>query len=216
MRTHFLEPTETHMHVHTHTHISKAASIRAQQFSSSLISLVSTVTAGWAEEFCDAPFQSCRRMNGLSVLSAVSPRPNCLSWTRNDYGMWWHNSDSGGVLCSGYTLANYISSPQRAGLSLLSRGITLSPKRTACWGVELWLPIISNNKKPPRPPVKAWALLPALTLWPVMPHCASISLVFIFFNSNMASGRWHALLYKGLIALVKWKLKDRQFYSLHV
>lgn len=71
--------------VHTHTYtLQKAASIRAQQFSSSPISLVSTVTAGWAEEFCDAPLQSCRRMNGLSVLSAVSPGPNCLSWTGND------------------------------------------------------------------------------------------------------------------------------------
>lgn len=77
--------TETHMRACTHTLLKKkAASIGAQQFSSSPISLVSTVTAGWAEEFCDAPFQSCRRMNGLSVLSAVSPRPNCLSWTGKD------------------------------------------------------------------------------------------------------------------------------------
>jgi len=90
--------THTHRRRHTHTHISKAASIRAQQFSSSPISPVSTVTAGWAPEFCDAPFQSCSRMNGLSVLSAVSPRPNCLSWTGNDKGMWWHNSASGGSL----------------------------------------------------------------------------------------------------------------------
>ncbi len=56
---------------------------------------------------------------------------------------------AGGVWWSGYTLANNILSPPRAGLSLPSRGITLCPKTTACWGLEQWLPIISSDKKPP-------------------------------------------------------------------
>lgn len=91
--------TDTCVSLHTHTQRKKkAASISAQQFSSGPISPGSTVTEGWAEEFCDAPLQSCRRMNGLSVQSAVSPRPKRPSWTGNDWGMWWHNSGSGGSL----------------------------------------------------------------------------------------------------------------------
>lgn len=84
-----------HVRTHTHarTHKQKAASISAQQFLSGPISLGSTVTAGWAEEFCDAPLQSCQRMNELSVQSAVSPRPECPSQTSTDWGMWWHKSD---------------------------------------------------------------------------------------------------------------------------
>lgn len=69
--------------------------------------------------------------------------------------MWWHNSDSGGrgrgetgVVVT-YTLANYISSPLRPSLSVRSRDATLCPKRTSCWGLEKWLPIISKYKKPP-------------------------------------------------------------------
>lgn len=56
---------------------------------------------------------------------------------------------AGGVWCSGYALANYILSPPRAGLSFPSRGIRLCPMRTACWGLEQWLQIISNDKKHP-------------------------------------------------------------------
>lgn len=48
-----------------------------------------------------------------------------------------------------YTLANYISSPPRPSLSVRSRDATLCPKRTSCWGLEKWLPIISKYKKPP-------------------------------------------------------------------
>lgn len=99
---HSLSSSRKHRHMckfaHTHTEKKKAASISAQQFSSGPISPGSTVTEGWAEEFCDAPLQSCRRMNGLSVQSAVSPRPKRPSWTGNDWGMWWHNSGSGGSL----------------------------------------------------------------------------------------------------------------------
>lgn len=59
-------------------------------------------------------------------------------------GMTW-----GWIWYSGYTLANYISTSLRAGLTLLYRGIALYPKRAACWGLEWWLPIISKDKKPP-------------------------------------------------------------------
>lgn len=129
-----------HRHICVHAH---TCSIRDQQFSSSLILLVSTVTAGWADEFCDAPFQSCSQMNGLSVLSAVSPRPNCLSWT-GTMGCGGITVTVVGIWCSGYTLTNYISSPPRAGSSLISRGIMLGPKRAVHWRLEQLFPIIKS------------------------------------------------------------------------
>lgn len=158
-----LEPTQTQRHICVHAH---TRSIRDPQFSSSLILLVSTVTAGWAEEFCDAPFQSCSQMNGLSVLCAVSPRPNCLAWT-GTMGCGGIAVTVVGIWCSGYT-KKYISSPPRAGSRFISRGVMLGPKRAAYWHLEQWLPVISNDKKSPQ------TLPSALTFWPVMLHCASI------------------------------------------
>ena len=108
MRTLFVE---THMRAHTHTYthtLQKAASIRAQQFLSSPISLVSTVTADWAEEFWDAPLQSCRRMNGLSVPSLPDPNVSLgQGMTRGCGGM---TVTAGGIWCSGYSLRSYFES----------------------------------------------------------------------------------------------------------
>lgn len=100
-------------------------------------------------------------------------------------------------------------------MSLPSRGVMPFPKRTACRVMEQWLPIISNNKKPPLPPVKAWASLPALTFWVVMLHFASISEVFISYHSHLATGKWPTLLHKGLSALVKCKLTEDRGNVIH-
>lgn len=142
--------TLSRAHRNTHTLHKLLRSGLTRQLSSSPISLVSTVTAGRAEEFCDARLQSCRRMNGLSVLSAVSPRPKCLSWTRNDEGMWWHNSDSGGRLVSWSQLSqNYVFWVHREQVWVFLPEVWCCVLRgTACWGLEQCSPITSNNKKP--------------------------------------------------------------------
>lgn len=87
------------MHPCVHRHRLKAAYVDAQWFSSGLILLGSKVTAGWAEEFCDAPLQSNRQMNELSVQAAASPRSN-PSWTGNERGLllWKQQQGETGIV----------------------------------------------------------------------------------------------------------------------
>lgn len=87
------------MHPCVHRHRSKAAYVDAQCFSSGPILLGSKVTAGPAEEFCDAPLQSYRQKNELSVQAAVSPRAN-PSWTGNERGLvlWQRQQGETGIV----------------------------------------------------------------------------------------------------------------------
>lgn len=58
-------------------------------------------------------------MNGLSVPSL--PDPNVSHGQGMTRGCGGMTVTAGGIWCSGYTLANHISSPERAGLGRLSR-----------------------------------------------------------------------------------------------
>ena len=192
MRTHFLKLTETLMRAQTHTHTPMKSSFdqgSAILIEPHLAGFYGNSRLGWGILWCSAPVVQTDEWTVCSVscLSQTQLSPSDWVWLGGAVAWQWQPGESS----SGYTLEHFIwvykeqvrvSFPEV--LSCVLRG-----RRAGGWssGYQLFPTI----KSLPLPPVKALASLPALTFWPIMLHCATIS------SFPFTFGNWHALLYKG-------------------
>lgn len=138
---------DTHARAHTHTSKSCFDQGSAVPLEPHLAGFYGNSRLGRGILGCSTPVMQTDEW----TVCSVSPGPKCLSWTGDDSGMWWHDSDSRGNLVQWlHSCKSYFKSRETEQVWVIfPEKMMLCRAGTACWGPEQWLPIISNNKKPP-------------------------------------------------------------------